>query len=265
MLPQPAVDLVVGRFCGFRNQTGSIATQIQRNFPIAGAKRTAPHPHDLSHRDELVQQARAVSADPGSDDVALDHACRKRGSLQLEHDLEQPIHTSRLGANPVPSGQEARECFGRDRLDLMPERGEGPPSQDLQDLRVAVLAAFGGSAKLARDNVSMGGQAIQRRFDLGCWQGPPRGRIGGDEWDVTAGPSPQQGVERLWAGHQEDFGKPDRKIGAEGLAIAAGILRGDPARFARQVNSNGASFPLQTAQPFLRDATGTCLVGCEVT
>src|SRR5439155_1056552 len=84
-----------------RSQPRSIAAQVQRHATIVRPERTASYPHDVAHRNELVQQARVVVGDSARDHIALDDACRQCKALELEHDLEQPVAAGRARADSV--------------------------------------------------------------------------------------------------------------------------------------------------------------------
>src|SRR5207247_6207361 len=128
-----------------------------------------------------------------------------------------------------PGGQKARDRVRRDGLNLAAEGRQRAAPQRTKDLWVAVLAALGRLAERPRSEPAFRGKTRERRLDRGARQGPPLGRVGGDEWDMRARVPPQQRFEGIRAGVEEDFGEADREARADGLAIPSGVLGCDPA------------------------------------
>src|SRR5260221_190928 len=146
---QPLMQVRVRRGVRFRDQPGSVPPQVEGDLSVARSQRAAADPDHLAHRDQLVEQPRAVATDTSGDHVALDHARRESRTLELEYHLEQPVHATGLGAYPMPGRKEAGDGFGRHRFDLVAKRRQGAPPEDLQHVRVAVFASLPGAPELA--------------------------------------------------------------------------------------------------------------------
>src|SRR6202049_417563 len=73
VLAQALMEVTAWRVIRLPGKAWSVTAQVQRDLSVGRAQRSASDPHHLPHRDQLLQQPRAVTADTGGDDIALDH------------------------------------------------------------------------------------------------------------------------------------------------------------------------------------------------
>ena len=227
MRPEPVVQFRLGRIHRRRHEPGRVTAQIKGDAAVARAQRTATHPHHLAHRNQLVEQPWRVVADARGDHVALDHRGGQSKALELEDDLQQPVHAAGPDSNAVPGRQETSQRVGRHGFDLAAQGGEGAAPQGAEDLGVAVLAALGHLPKLARHHLAARSEPRQGRLDRRGGQPPTLRRIRRDEWDVGARVAAEQGLERVRAGLEEGVGQSDRQAGAYRLYSAEESIDGD--------------------------------------
>ena len=124
MLAKTLVQLALRHLRSWANQPWSVGPEVERDPPVVASQRAAPCPDDFAHGDQLVEQLWAVIADADRQDVPLEHRCRDGGALQLEDDFGQPIEPPGVAADAVPAGEEPRQGFDWDRLDLATEGSE---------------------------------------------------------------------------------------------------------------------------------------------
>ena len=121
----------------------------QRDPPVVAAKAPPPHPADLAHRPELVEQARLVAGHAGRQHITFQDGRRDRDAGQLVHDLREALEgggtAERRGvrARPadrrhaMPRREEAAQGSRIDRLHFAPQPGEGAAAQQPKDIGIA--------------------------------------------------------------------------------------------------------------------------------
>ena len=77
-------------------------------------------PHDLAGGAQAVELRGLVSGDASRQYLGLPERDRQRHALQRHERLAQ----RRAPVDPVPRGQEARQCLLLDRLDFLAQRSE---------------------------------------------------------------------------------------------------------------------------------------------
>ena len=158
----------------------------------------------------------------------------------------------RHGRDALPGGQEPGQRRCVDRFDLAPQACQRPAPEDPEHLRVAPLALGAAGPELAQEDRPGVAQPSERLVHDPHRQPPPAGRLDRQERTVGAGPAREQAPQRVVGRPEERDGCPRRRLGARGIAVAAGVLHRDPARQAGDPHRDGAARPRQRLQPFVR-------------
>ncbi len=185
------------------------ARSIEHHPAVVAPEAPAPHPGDLAHRAQLVQQPRLVARDARREHVTLEDRRRDRQARQLVDDLGQALQGVRSaqrhrrrgagGRRPgdaLPGRQEPGQRHGIDRLDLLAQLRERPPPEQAQDLLIAVLALRAARPELAREEAARGDQAMERVLDHARREAPAPGGLGAEERAVGPRVPGEQPVER---------------------------------------------------------------------
>ncbi len=232
VLAQAHMQLLNRCVSRIRHETRCVAAKVKSDAPIGGSQRASAHPDHLTHRHQLIEEPRVISADSARDDVALDHGRRQGRTLKLEDDFKQAVDATRAGADAVPGGQESCERFGRDRFDFASQRRERTPAQHAQYLGVAELTSTRGGVKLAGDDIAARDEPGEGTIDGRAREVPPSDDMRGDEWDMGPCPTPKQRDERLGTGFEVGIGQPNRQRYPKRLSVSAGVLCRNPSRLA---------------------------------
>ncbi len=218
VLADPVVELAdrplhaIGR----ADRAQDIAARPDQHDPaVVAAEAAPPHPGDLAHRAQLVEQARLVAGDAGRQHVALQHGRRDGHAGQLVDDLGQALQRGRspewrhvrAGArhrhDALPGRQEPGERRRIDRLDLAAQPGQRAAAQDAQHVRVAPLALGATRPELATQQGARREQALQGVLDDADRQAQPTRRLGRQERAVGPGVARQQALQRALDRAQE--------------------------------------------------------------
>ena len=124
----------------------------------------------------------------------------------------------------MPARQEPAERSLLGGLDLPAQCGERGAAQPPQDLRVAPFPLGAAGAQLAADEVVTPLELAQRRLDVAA---EALVRLRGRERTARAREPPNQRLERLFVGFEEDLRQPARRHRADSVAVAPGVLGGD--------------------------------------
>ena len=236
--------------------------------PVVPTQRSAAHPGHLSQGAELVEEARLVARHAGRQDVALQDRGRDRHAGQLVDDLRQALEGSlpaqrrrdvraeraghRRRRHPLPGGQEAGQRGRLHRLHLAAQPRQRAAAQEPQDVRVAPLTLGATGPELAAQERPGLHEPRQRLLDDAEREPPATRRLGGQEGPVgpcPAGQEPAKCVARL---AEERGRRPRRRLGAGGVAVAGGVLDGDPARLAGDPQHHGPTGGGQGLEPLPR-------------
>jgi hypothetical protein len=217
-----------------RLATGS----IERDAAIVAAEAPPPHPRDLAHGPELIEQPRLVARHPCRKDVALQHRRGDREPGQLVHDLGQPFEGGRRAerrrgvtdrCDPVPGGQEATERRGFDRLHLAAEARERTAAKDPQDVGVDPFALGAARPELtAKDRAGLQ-KPFQRVLDDTEREAPAAGGIRAEERPVRPSEAGEQTLERRCRRAEECVRHAGRWRDPDAVAVPRRILDRDPA------------------------------------
>ena len=128
----------------------------------------------------------------------------------------------------LPGRQEPAHCDLVDRLDLVPERGQGAAAEAPQHLGVAPLAAGAVRPELALKEAAGPGQPPEGDERHGRTEPEARGHVGESERAVGAGVPADQVAERVRHRLGEHGRDPLRQGDAEGVAKPGGVFDGRP-------------------------------------
>ena len=128
---------------------------------VVAAEAAASHPGDLAESPELVEEPGLIAGDPDRQDVALEDRGRQRHAGQLVDHLGEPLESRGLAQRRrrVADSQDAlprrqEPCEGRriDGLDLLAQAGEGPATEEAQDVRIDPVALCSTGPELAAED-----------------------------------------------------------------------------------------------------------------
>jgi hypothetical protein len=125
-------------------------------------------------------------------------------ALQLQQRLQQPLagvaRLPGLAADAVPVRQEAPECRGIHRRDLVARAGERAPAQAPHDLGVAPLGLSAERANLAVHQLAAGLQQLEHRRELRRRQAEALAELPRRERPMRAGVAADQLLQRRVCG-----------------------------------------------------------------
>ena len=229
---------------------------------VVAAEAPPPHPGDLAHRAELVEQARLVARDPGRQHVPLQDRRRDRQAGQLVDDLGQALQGGRpaerrRGRSPTA----ATPCHaGRNRASAAGSTGSTSRRSRASDRRRSSRSTSGShhsrSAPPGRNSPRSSVPAASSRSSASSTTptGRPQRRAGSG---VRNGPcvraqrasSPSSAPA---TGARNASGTPDRRRHADAVAVAGDVLDRDPALLAGDPGPDRA--PRRTPAPRATDA-----------
>ena len=97
-----------------------------------------------------------------AEDVAVERRRHQRRALELRHHVDQGVHAAAGLADAVPTGQEAGQRAGVDRLDLLAQRGEGPAPELPEHVAVAPLPLDAVGTELAAHHPAVALEGLER-------------------------------------------------------------------------------------------------------
>ena len=191
---QPLVEPSGGSLHAVGRATGAQqlpAGSEEHHAAVVAAEAPPPHPGDLAHGAQLVEEPGLVAGDTRRQHVPLQDRRRDRQARELVHDLREAFQrsgatergtgTPRRGGrrgHALPRGQEPGQGDGVDGFHLPSERREGSPAQQPEHLRVAELPLRAARSELARQQ----GPAATSRWSASSTTpaGSPQRRAGSD-------------------------------------------------------------------------------------
>ena len=206
-------------------------------------ERAGAGPHQLPGGSELVEEHRCVARKARREDLRLQCRRGQRHTLELLDHAQERIEggtARRRPAKALPCEPEARELLGRHRLDLPPERGERAAPQPSQDLDVDPLAPAATGPELAVDDAAVHLERAQGVLHDGHAEPEPSRRVGREKRPMGPREAGQQVGHRLRDRLEEGMRNPDGKRDAEPVAVARGVLDGDPALLAVDADAERA-------------------------
>ena len=179
-----------------RGEQGQLVGETQPHATVASAQTAGADPHQLAGGAQFVEHRAAVTADPRREHIGLDRRGHEGGPGQDPERLDERLHSTTLGRDVVPGGQEAGERPLFDRFDLAPQRCQRSAAQLPQHVDVAVLARHAVGAELAEHDTAFGLERGDRTADPFGGRTEAAGDVGHDERAVRAGVPADQFLQR---------------------------------------------------------------------
>ena len=192
-------------------------------------ERLAPHPDDGARRRDLVQHLRPIVGHPRRKHLRLQDRGRDGGPLQGVQRKPKRLRTlqNRFPRHPLPGEDQPPVSVRSDRLHLTPQSGEGSLPQNAQVLGVAEFPARPTRAKLALQNAAAPRQDPERGLDRGRSDSETPGEVVRSERSVGPGVPSDEIAQRVRHAVQKGLWEPRNGGHAQGVAVAAGVLRRD--------------------------------------
>ena len=239
----------------------------ERDPAVVAAEAAAPHPGDLAHRAELVEQPRLVARDAGRQDVALQHGRRDRrrrpaGRRPRPGARARPCRGTAAASAPGPATGATPCQAGRNRPSAPGSTGSTSRRSRASDRRRSSRSTSGShhsrSAPPGRNSPRSSEpareQPLERVLDDADRQAPAARRLGRQERPVGPRPAGEQALER--ARRPARGTPPGRRPAAvtpDAVAVARDVLDRDPALLAGDPDADRAPGRGELGQPRLRD------------
>ncbi len=207
--------------------------QVQRDAPVALAKRLDADPDHLAGCHQRVEHVGLVVGDARRQDLAFEHRGRNGRALQLLDRVEQRFEPAPPGPDAVPRRRRSGRARRVDRLDLLAQPRERPPTEAAQDVRIDPLALDAAGPELAFDQLAGLGEPEQQRFGDCRTQAVTRGQLADRERAVRSRVAQREIAGRIPHRLEQRLRKTRRQRHAERIAIPRDVLDRDEAAFAR--------------------------------
>lgn len=212
-----------------RKEQGCAVGEVEGQPAILAREGARTGPDDLAGGGQLVEHRGVVARDPARQDQLLQRRCRDGRALQLLDGTGQSVDSAQaVAAQVLPLRQEGGQGGGRNRFQLVAERGERTAAQPAQHGGVAPLLADAGGMELALDDPAGRGEPLQSPVGDGGAESEAGGGPGGGERTVRTGVPAEEIAERVLHRLGERLGDADREGGSQRVPEAARVFDRGP-------------------------------------